>query len=380
MTEKIKPKVLYIDDEEDNLVVFKSAFRRHYDVTVAKSGSEALDLLKSLDVEMIITDQRMPGMTGIELLKSLPEQPEVIRIILTGYSDIEAVIEAINLGKVYRYITKPWDKLELKLTIDKALETLGLKIYNKELVKRLEEYNQSLEIKVKERTKEISEQHIEIQNQKQLLEKEKEKADALLLNILPLNVAEELKENGTSEARRYEDVTVLFSDFKNFTRFSDAITPTEVVTQLDHCFRAFDDITVKYGLEKIKTIGDAYMCTGGLTKKDPDSALNVVRAAIEMQKFLEQIKGSKHDQLSELRIGIHTGPVVAGVVGKIKFAYDIWGDTVNIASRMESSSEVGKINISEETLLLLKDEYKSTFRGEIDVKGKGNMKMYFVNF
>lgn len=155
MTLNEKFRVLYIDDEEDNLVVFKSAFRRHYDVVTANSANQALEILQDQEVQMVITDQRMPGMTGIELLKSLPDEPEMMRIILTGYSDIEAVIEAINLGKVYRYITKPWDKTELKVTIDKALETLGLKVYNKELVEQLKESNINLEHKVEERTREI---------------------------------------------------------------------------------------------------------------------------------------------------------------------------------------------------------------------------------
>lgn len=180
MTLNEKFRVLYIDDEEDNLVVFKSAFRRHYDVVTANSANQALEILQDQEVQMVITDQRMPGMTGIELLKSLPDEPEMMRIILTGYSDIEAVIEAINLGKVYRYITKPWDKTELKVTIDKALETLGLKVYNKELVEQLKESNINLEHKVEERTREIRMQHEQIEKQKKLLEIEKEKSDHLL--------------------------------------------------------------------------------------------------------------------------------------------------------------------------------------------------------
>jgi len=373
MNESTKPKVLYIDDEEDNLVVFKSAFRRHYDILLATSAAEALEVLGSNKVDMVITDQRMPGMTGIELLKNLPDEPEIIRIILTGYSDIEAVIEAINVGKVYRYITKPWDKFELKLTIDKALETLGLKVYNKKLVEELKDANIHLERKVEERTKEI-------EKQKVLIEQERDKADQLLLNILPESVASELKQNGKAVARRYEEVTVLFSDFKDFTGISEGISPEEVVNQLDFCFRAFDDIMAKHGLEKIKTIGDAYMCAGGLHDQAKNSTEDVVKAAIDMQKFLNSLHSKDNFRLTKLRIGIHTGPVVAGVVGKMKFAYDIWGDTVNMASRMESSGEEGKINVSEKTMNLLKSKYDFSFRGELDVKGKGKMKMYFLNF
>ena len=379
MKEISKPKVLYVDDEVDNLVVFKSAFRRHYDVLTASSAPDALEIIKRDKVEMVITDQRMPGMTGIELLKHLPDEPEIMRIILTGFSDIEAVIEAINSGKVYHYITKPWDKNELKLTIDKALETLGLKTYNKELVEKLKEANIDLERKVQERTQEIRLQNTQIEQQKVDLEKEKAKADNLLLNILPEEVAEELKQKGISKARRYEEVTVLFADFVNFTGVSDNAKPEQIVDQLDYCFKAFDDIIVRHSLEKIKTIGDAYMCASGVPIPGTSNPENVIKAAIEMQNFLRQEATKKNaSQLRQLRIGIHTGPLVAGVVGKIKFAYDIWGDTVNIASRMESLSEAGMINVSEYTMGLVRDKFDFTYRGEIDVKGKGKMKMHFI--
>lgn len=373
-----KPKLLYVDDEVDNLIVFKSAFRRDYDVLTAQSAPDALEILKDTNVALVITDQRMPGMTGIELLKSLPEEPEMMRIILTGFSDIEAVIEAINSGKVFQYITKPWDKEKLKWTIDKAIETLGLKTYNKELVEQLKQANTSLERKVEERTREIAGQKEQIEEQKQLLEREKMKTDKLLRNILPEEVAEELKQKGHSKAKRYENVTVLFADFVNFTLLSDTRQPEEVVSQLDCFFRAFDEIIEDLGLEKIKTIGDAYMCAGGVPLDDEEAAIKIIRAAKEMQEFVAQASEDKDNWLHGLRIGIHSGPVVAGVVGKIKFAYDIWGDTVNKASRLESASEAGEVNVSEETMLLTKDHFNYEFRGEFDVKGKGKMKMYFL--
>lgn len=211
-----------------------------------------------------------------------------------------------------------------------------------------------------------------------MLEIEKEKSDHLLLNILPESVADELKHNGRAKARRYEEVTVLFSDFKNFTGFSDSIDPEEVVSQLDFCFRKFDEIMERHGIEKIKTIGDAYMCAAGLPNPDPEGAIKVIRAARDMQSFLKETSYKKTGKLYELRIGIHTGPVVAGVVGKIKFAYDIWGDTVNIASRMEEAGEVGRINVTHRTMEVVKDSFSFEYRGELEVKGKGKMKMYFL--
>lgn len=211
---------------------------------------------------------------------------------------------------------------------------------------------------------------------------EKERSDELLLNILPQMVATELKENGKAAARKYNKVTVLFTDFKNFSKIAENLTPEQLVDELDFCFRKFDEIVIKYGLEKIKTIGDSYMCAGGLPEPDSVAPEAVVHAAMDMQKFLaewkeEQMKKGSH--YFEARIGIHTGPLVAGVVGSKKFAYDIWGDTVNIASRMESSGEPGKVNISEATFKSIKDSFKCTYRGKIEAKNKGEIDMYFVD-
>ena len=210
----------------------------------------------------------------------------------------------------------------------------------------------------------------------------KKKTDELLLNILPAETADELKANGFAKAKNYDLVTVLFADFKGFTAISEKMKPEELVYELNYCFSAFDSITQKYGIEKIKTIGDAYMCAGGLPGKNTTHPHDVVNAAIEIRDFMESYKNEKllkGENPFEIRIGINTGPVVAGIVGFKKFAYDIWGDTVNIASRMESSSEPGKINISGSTYQLVKDQYNCTLRGRIQAKGIGEIEMYFVN-
>ncbi|MEZ4985905.1 MAG: adenylate/guanylate cyclase domain-containing protein [Saprospiraceae bacterium] len=189
---------------------------------------------------------------------------------------------------------------------------------------------------------------------------EKQKSEALLLNILPAELAHELKENGYAKARRHEQVTVMFSDFKGFSRISGLLEPEELVAEIDLCFRAFDEITERHGLEKIKTIGDAYLLVGGISEKAADQARKVVMAALEIQEFMQAISVERmlhHQHFFEARIGIHTGPLVAGIVGIKKFAYDIWGDTVNIASRMETNGQVGKVNISEETKELVKDDF-----------------------
>jgi len=217
------------------------------------------------------------------------------------------------------------------------------------------------------------------------IKKEHARSEALLLNILPAEVAEELKAKGHADAKHFDQVTILFTDFKGFTEASEKLSPQELVEELNTCFKAFDGIITTRGIEKIKTIGDAYMCAGGLPDPKSSSPVDVVHAALEMQAFMIARK-KERDALGkpafEMRVGIHTGPVVAGIVGVKKFAYDIWGDTVNIASRMESSGEVGQVNISASTYALVREEagrlFDFTPRGKVQAKGKGEMEMYFV--
>jgi len=214
-----------------------------------------------------------------------------------------------------------------------------------------------------------------------IIQDERDKADDLLLNILPAATAEELKNKGHSKARSFERVTVLFTDFKGFTRMAEILSPDELVAEIDHCFKAFDIIISEYNIEKIKTIGDAYMCAGGLPVPNKTNPVDVVNAALDIRKFMLNLKENrirKKEPYFEIRIGIHTGPVVAGIVGIKKFQYDIWGDTVNIASRMESSGEEGKINISGTTYSLIKEKFECIHRGKIVAKNKGVMDMYFV--
>jgi len=229
--------------------------------------------------------------------------------------------------------------------------------------------------------KEIERQKIELEESHDLVEQERVKAENLLLNILPKSTAQELKETGVSTPRNYKKVTVLFTDFSGFTQITEGLSPQDLVAELNECFIAFDEILEKHNLEKIKTMGDAYMCAGGIPTPNDSNPLDAVDAAIEMSEFMYQRAAQKKAQGKpywDMRIGINTGSVIAGVVGKNKFAYDIWGDTVNLASRMETTGEEGKINISESTYQYVKDEYNCIFRGEIEAKNKGAIKMYFV--
>jgi class 3 adenylate cyclase len=227
------------------------------------------------------------------------------------------------------------------------------------------------------------------------LAEEKHKSEELLLNILPEEVADELKLNGKSEAKLYKNVTVLFTDFVNFTGISSTLSPTALVAEIDYCFRVFDEIIGRHGLEKIKTIGDAYLAVCGLPNENPEHALNAVKAAIEIRDFIQtpdtyftkyplskdsqsEMKSPFKSRFTSIRLGINSGPVVAGIVGSKKFAYDIWGDTVNVASRMESNSDYDKINISGSTYDLVKDIYPCIYRGKINAKNKGEIDMYFI--
>ena len=245
-------------------------------------------------------------------------------------------------------------------------------------------------------TKKLEENNKQINYQKSLLEKrqlelkeEKAKTDALLLNILPEPVADELRTKKKVTPRYYKMVTIMFTDFRGFTSIASQMSPGEIVRELDACFVAFDQIIERYEkavnrkcIEKIKTIGDGYMCAGGVPIENETNPFDVVRVALAMTEYMEkrkQEKISRNEPYFEIRIGINTGPVVAGVVGKKKFAYDIWGDAVNLASRMESTGEVGRVNISGQTYKCIKDKFFFTHRGKLNAKNKGEVDMYFVD-
>ncbi len=214
-----------------------------------------------------------------------------------------------------------------------------------------------------------------------ILDQQKEQIENLVLNILPSEVAQELKLHGYAKPKYFDLVSVLFTDFKGFTKIADELSPHEVVTELNECFIAFDEIIGKYGLEKIKTIGDAYMCAGGIPTPNYEHPLKIVQASMEIRDYIKkrnEIRVSMGLPAWELRIGIHVGPIVAGVVGRKKYAYDIWGSTVNIASRMESNGEAGNVNVSASVYNYIKDQYQCTYRGKIYAKNIGEIDMYFV--
>jgi class 3 adenylate cyclase len=235
--------------------------------------------------------------------------------------------------------------------------------------KQLFYIKRKLEEKIQERTREIEEKNIQ-------LKEEKKKSDQLLQNILPEKIAQELKANGTVRVQYYDLATIMFLDFKDFSKISQFISPLTLINELDNSFTKFDEIAKRNRLEKIKTIGDAYMCAGGLPEQNETNPFDAILAALEILSFVGIAE--ENQWLSEVRIGIHTGEILAGVIGKNKFAYDIWGEAVNIANRMETASESGRINISGETYELVKDYFDCDYRGKLEVKHRNQFDMYYV--
>ncbi len=342
------------------------------------------------------------------------DSQQALEAYLTAEGTAKEIGAALRLKEIYEGLSSIYAELS---DFSKAFKyqnlLIGIKdtIYNIDVDKKLGTLQFGFDIQKKEgeinlltKDKEIKEQEIKRQKivrngfiggfavvllfaavflrQRNRISKEKQRSEELLLNILPSETAEELKATGAAKAKSFENVTVLFTDFKNFTRASELLSAEDLVQEINYCYSAFDRIVTKYGIEKIKTIGDAYMCAGGLPVANTTHPIDVVKAGLEMVQFIENNKQerlSKGQPFFELRLGIHTGPVVAGIVGIKKFAYDIWGDTVNTASRMESSGETGRVNVSGATYELIKNRFTCEHRGKIKAKNKGEIDMYFVN-
>lgn len=259
---------------------------------------------------------------------------------------------------------------------------LGLYLLYKNRIVRVQKQKDLLESQVKQRTIEIIKQKEQVEKQKRMLEQEKAKTEKLLLNILPREMADELKNKGKAKARKYRSSTVMFTDFKGFTKWAEFYKPEELVAELDSYFIKFDEIVNKYNVEKIKTIGDAYMAAGGVPIRNKSNAIDTTLAALEIQRVMQEIKQQKEalgHKSWELRIGLHSGALIAGVVGIKRFAYDIWGDTVNVAAHMESSGEVGMVNVSETTYEAISEFFITEYRGKVKAKNKGEIDMYFVH-
>lgn len=334
-------QVLLVDDNPTNLqVLYEALEEQGYELLIAQSGEEALEIAEAALPALILLDINMPGWDGFETcrrLKANEKTKECVIIFLSARDSVHDKVEGLRLGAV-DYISKPFQFEEVVARVNTQLE-----------LKRARE-------------------ELRIMHQK---------ADSLLLNILPRSIAERLKEDERNLVEHFPEATIFFCDLVGFTPLAAQTEPAEVVGFLNRVFTAMDALVEKHDLEKIKTIGDAYMVGGGVPDPLPDHARVVADFALELTEAIPAIREGETLPL-HLRIGIHSGPVVAGVIGDKKFAYDLWGDTVNTASRMESNGESDRIHISADTRVLLGEGYEVESRGEMEIKGKGAMETWFL--
>jgi adenylate cyclase len=350
-------RLLVVDDDASNRdVLCRRLEREGYETCTAENGREALTLLSERPFDLVLLDFMMPGMTGAEALGIMKSNPSLCHlpvIMISATDDLSRVVECIELG-AEDYLPKPFDPVLLRARIDACLEK-----------KRLRDEEQRK-----------SEQLVTALRE---AERQKAIADSLLRDILPDEIARELLAKGEVDPRYFEDVTIVFTDFVGFTASTESIAAEDLVTSLHQYFTAFDQIVQRYGLEKLKTIGDSYMLAGGLPARSSSNPVDAVLACFEFIKAVEDLGRREDTPTWKVRIGVHTGPVIAGVVGIKKFAFDVWGETVNFASRMESSGMPGRINISGQTFNRVKDFFDCESRGKVLTKEKKEYDMFFVN-
>lgn len=344
----LSASILVIEDSELNGLLMVSQLGIYgYDVTWASNGRDGLDSIYEGDFDLVLLDLMMPKFSGFDVLAELrknTDYSDLPVLIISALSDFDSIVKSINLG-ANDYILKPINNTILRSRVETALE-------KKRRIDQEREYMAQLEI-------------------------ERVKSDQLLQNIFPYEIAERLKMGEQTIADNFESVTVLFSDIVSFTQLSSEIPPIDLVRLLNEIFSEFDRLAEEFGLEKIKTIGDGYMVVGGVPVGRTNHAESVARMAIAMRETIKKFESPRGGPFN-LRIGISSGPVVAGVIGRYKFAYDLWGDTVNVAKRMEEKSINGEIHISEETFKLLNGSFNIEKRDMQDIKGKGEMQTYFL--
>jgi class 3 adenylate cyclase/CheY-like chemotaxis protein len=360
--------ILAISDDDDVLSLINESFRdeaQSYYVMSSSITGEIFDIITDTRPDIILLDINYgDDFKGLDLLFDLREIDISMEIPILVMSNDNKNIERAVIYGAADFVKVPFDKLELTVRVKSILSLFKLIEGITGQAKELEIFSSNLE------------------RQKNQLEIEKTKTDELLQNILPYEIAEQLKNKGEVKAKKYRMVTIMFTDFKDFTKISSELEPEQIIKELGVYFRKFDEITENHFIEKIKTIGDAYMCVGGLPLRNKSNPIDVVLASMEIQKFMRkynEARKAKGQTVWELRVGIHTGRVVAGVIGSKKFAYDIWGDAVNTASRLETASDAGKVNISGDTYEHVKEYFNCTYRGKIPAKNKGVIDMYYVD-
>ena len=345
-----KGSILVVDDNKNNTTLLKKRLEKLGNtVKVANDGMEAIKITEKSRLDLILLDIIMPNMNGYEVLGFLKKDKryhEIPVIMLSSMDDLTSIYRCIELG-ADDYVTKPFDKLVLEARISACIEKKQLRDKEKILLGEIR--------------------------------KEKEKSDNLLLNILPKDIANRLKSGEELIADKHNEVSILFADIVEFTPQSKNLNPKELVTILNTIFSKFDDLSTKYNIEKIKTIGDNYFAVSGLGSNVKNPALNIILMAKDMIKTIKTINKTIDSMELTIRIGVHTGTIVAGVIGKNKFAYDLWGATVNKASRMESTGIKNKIQISKETYNIIKKYIMISERREVDIKGIGSTDTYIID-
>jgi len=343
--------ILIVDDELSNLELIEAILlKSNHNVLKAENALDAISILNDniFKIDVIVLDVVMPNINGIELLKRIKSNDKAFHIpiiMLSATDDIDSIAETLLLG-ADDYLIKPINRVLLNARINNALEKKYF--HDKELQYQIQ------------------------------IKTEQQKADALLLNILPETISHRLKKGETLIADKIDSATVLFADIVGFTSMSTKMNTKTILMMLNNIFSKFDELLIKYSLEKIKTIGDNYMLAGGVPENSSSHAEDVIQMAIEMLKLISEIDSPNNSPL-QLKIGINSGSLSAGIIGKKKFIYDLWGDTVNVASRMEAYGVPGQIHITEGTYALIKDKYRCSKRDVIIIPGKGEMQTYLLN-
>lgn len=388
--------ILIVDDSPLQAIVLRRILTQtKFETLTAKDGEEALNILKSKHVDLVISDVNMPKIDGYELCRRMKAETELAKIpiiLCTVLSSPEDLMRGIEIG-ADSYVTRPYNDEHIlqvvndlisipRQTQGQAKETIVFegKTYSISAGRQhILNFLLSTYSNIHRQNRELVYLREEIQKAYIKLESTQKEQEQLLLNMLPESVANELIAYGSVQPHRFEHTTVMFVDFKGFSKISASLSPDELVQILSYFFDEFDKIVEEFKLERIKTIGDGYMCASGISTTDPGHAIRCVGAALEIMKFVNSSVAytkEKYNVDFKARIGIHSGPVVAGVVGKKRFAYDIWGDTVNIASRMESCGIAGEINISNDTYELVKGIYKAKSRGSQPIRNKEGVERY----
>jgi adenylate cyclase len=367
--EKFRGSILIVDDTLNNLTLLERILsKKGYEVRLASSGQRGLEAVELTQPDLILLDIMMPGIDGYEVcsrLKASDRTRGIPIIFLSALVEVSHKVKAFNAGGV-DYIIKPFEAVEVLARVENQLRL-------RELELQLTHKNQMLQREIAFR----EEAEIETRLLLETTKFQKEEIEELLLNILPKPIADRLQEGQSIIADSFSDVSVLFADLVGFTIFASQKSAAETVKVLNQIFSHFDRLSLEHGLEKIKTIGDAYMVVGGLPEPQENHAEAIAQMALDMQAALASFN-LKHNQTFSLRIGINIGGVVAGVIGLTKFSYDLWGDTVNVAHRMESNGIPGQIQVTAAVYERLKDKFSFKMRGAVEIKGKGEMMAYLL--